>query len=63
MSGYWAKYAETYGKMEDPHVKGNIYWETSHSVVYDLDEKVGYLWPFENFYSKDGEPIVIGIAD
>lgn len=63
MSGYWTKYAETYGKMKDPHVKGNTYWETSHSVVYDLDEKVGYLWPFENFYSEDQEPIVIGIAE
>lgn len=50
MPNYWKVYEDTYGAMEDPHVKGNKYWETSHTVVYDIAAKKGYLVPFENFY-------------
>lgn len=59
MTNYWQKYEEEYGQVADPHMKGNMYWETSHSVVYDIQNKVGYLCPFENRYSQNGEPIVI----
>lgn len=63
MPGYWAEYESRYGQLDDPHVKGNTFWETSHTVVYDLREKKGYLCPFENFYSADGQPIVISIPE
>lgn len=59
IGGYWKRYEDNYGNKPDPHIKGNTYWETSHSVIYDLESKKGYLYPFENFYSNDGKPIVI----
>lgn len=34
-------------------VDKNPFWETSHTVIYDLEAKKGYLIPFENYYSKD----------
>ena len=52
MPAYWAEYEKEYGNEPDPHLKGNYFWETSHSVVYDLNNKKGYLVPFENFYAK-----------
>lgn len=52
-------YDERFGKLADPHVKENGCWETSHSVIYDLSEKKGYLCAFEGFYSKDDSPIEI----
>lgn len=66
MEKYWARYESEYGKIGDPHVKGNDFWETSHTVVYDIDAKKGYLIPFENFYAKDRaklEPIVISLPE
>lgn len=63
MKGYWAKYDKEYGSKEDPHVEGNSFWETSHTVIYDLDAKRGYLYPFENYYSKNGKPIVIALPN
>lgn len=63
METYWKDYELQYGQLSDPHVKGNMFWETSHSVVYDLQNKKGYLYPFENFYSQDGNPVVIEIVD
>lgn len=63
MEDYWARYDKDFGNLTDPHVKENKYWETSHTVIYDLKEKKGYLYPFENFYSKDGKPIVIKIPE
>lgn len=63
MESYWKDYELQYGQLSDPHVKGNMFWETSHSVVYDLQNKKGYLYPFENFYSQDGNPVVIEIVD
>ncbi len=54
MPDYWKKYEETFGKKSDPHVKENPYWETSHSVVYDIAEKKGYVVPFENYYGEGG---------
>lgn len=53
MESYWSNYAEVYGTKADPHVKGNDYWETSHTVVYDLAAKKGYVVPFENFYAPN----------
>lgn len=66
MEKYWARYESEYGKIGDPHVKGNDFWETSHTVVYDIDAKKGYLIPFENFYAQDRaklEPIVISLPE
>lgn len=63
MEQYWASYVDSYGSLSDPHVEGNVFWETSHTVVYDLDAKQGYLYPFENFYSEDGKPIVISLPE
>lgn len=63
MPEYWAQYDSVYAPLDDPHVKGNSFWETSHTVVYDLQEKKGYLCPFENFYSADGQPIVISLPE
>ncbi|MBQ0044804.1 MAG: linear amide C-N hydrolase [Bacteroidales bacterium] len=66
MEKYRARYEKEYGQVDDPHVKGNDFWETSHTVVYDIDAKKGYLIPFENFYAKDKaqlEPIVITLPE
>ena len=63
MESYWARYEENYGKLDDPHVKGNDFWETSHTVVYDLDAKVGYVIPFEGRYAADGKPIMLCIPE
>ena len=63
MESYWARYEENYGKLDDPHVKGNDFWETSHTVVYDLDAKVGYVIPFEGRYAADGKPIMFCIPE
>lgn len=61
MEKYWKDYEDQFGQLADPHVAGNKFWETSHSVVYDIQNKKGYLYPFENFYSKNGEPIVLAL--
>ncbi|MCQ2135479.1 MAG: hypothetical protein MJY67_01035, partial [Bacteroidales bacterium] len=61
MESYWATYEKEFGVMDDPHVASNKYWETSHTVVYDINNKVGYLYPFENAYNKTGEPIELTI--
>lgn len=61
MEDYWKEYADKYGQLDDPHVAGNMFWETSHSVIYDIQNKKGYLYPFENFYSRNGEPIEIAL--
>ena len=61
MGDYWKYYEDNFGNRPDPHIEGNNYWETSHSVIYDLDSKIGYLYPFENFYSDSGKPIVINL--
>lgn len=61
MEQYWANYEDTYGKMADPHVAKNPYWETSHTVVYDIANKKGYLYPFENFYNPSGLPIEMSL--
>lgn len=61
MPKFWADYDEKYGHLKDPHVRGNDYWETSHTVIYDLQQKKGYLCAFEAFYSKDAEPIEISL--
>lgn len=64
MPAYWQSYEDSYGKMTDPHVEGNDFWETSHTVVYNLQEKKGYLIPFENFYAADRstlQPIEIAL--
>lgn len=53
MEKYWSDYDTIYGVLPDPHVEDNPFWETSHTVIYDLDAKKGYLIPFENYYSKD----------
>lgn len=63
MNDYWNNYDAKYGNLPDPHVVGNDYWETSHTVIYDLNEKKGYLYPYENRYSKDGKPIIFSIPD
>lgn len=63
MEGYWARYEAQFGKLSDPHVKENKFWETSHSVVYDLKAKKGYVMPFENFYSMDGKPIEFSLPE
>lgn len=57
MQQYWADYENKYGILNDPHVKDNKYWETSHTVIYDIANKKGYLYPFENFYNKEGKAI------
>lgn len=56
MTPYWENYDNTFGKMADPHVDKNAYWETSHSVIYDVDKKMGYLYPFENRYVSSEYP-------
>lgn len=61
MESYWAAYEKDFGTMADPHVASNNYWETSHTVIYDIKNKVGYLYPFENAYNKTGEPINLTI--
>lgn len=69
MHGYWdthmesyrQQYADQFGSLDDPHVAADKFWETSHSVVYNLKDKKGYLYPFENFYSQTGSPIVMMI--
>lgn len=61
MESYWATYEKEFGVMDDPHVASNTYWETSHTVIYDIKNKVGYLYPFENAYNKTGEPIELTI--
>lgn len=61
MDSYWAAYERDYGSMSDPHVKGNSYWETSHTVVYDIENKEGYLYPFENYYNPSDKPIKLVI--
>lgn len=58
MPSYWQRYADNYKKLTDPHVDNNDYWETSHSVIYDVDKKVGYLYPFENRYASDDYPCI-----
>lgn len=58
MPGYWANYEKLYGDKNDPHIKGNDYWETSHSVIYDVDKKVGYLYPYENRYVSSEYPCI-----
>lgn len=63
MESYWKDYELQYGQLSDPHVAGNMFWETSHTVVYDLQNKKGYLYPFENYYSQHGNPVVIEIVD
>lgn len=59
MADYWKTYDEKFGILPDPHVPENSYWETSHSVVYDITGKKGYVLPFENYYSPDGRAIVM----
>lgn len=63
MENYWQRYEQQYGSMDDPHVAGNMFWETSHSVVFDIQAKKGYLYPFENRYSQNNEPIVMEIPE
>lgn len=63
MGDYWKYYEENFGNKPDPHMKENDYWETSHSIIYDLESMKGYLYPFENFYSDDGKPIVICLPE
>ena len=63
MGDYWKYYEENFGNRPDPHMKENDYWETSHSIIYDLESMKGYLYPFENFYSDDGKPIVICLPE
>lgn len=58
MPPYWEIYAEDYGKLPDPHIGKNDYWETSHSVIYDIDKKKGYLYPFENRYVSSAYPCI-----
>lgn len=59
MPGYWARYDSKYGKTgEDPHKEGNDFWETSHSVIYDINNKVGYLYPFESRYASAEYPCI-----
>lgn len=58
MPNYWAGYDAKYAGLADPHVKGNDYWETSHSVIYDVKNKVGYLYPFENRYCSPEYPCI-----
>ena len=57
MPTYWANYEAKYST-GDPHKKGNDYWETSHSVIYDVNNKIGYLYPFENRYESSDYPCV-----
>ena len=61
MPQYWAGYESDFGALTDPHVSENTYWETSHTTVYDLEEKKGYLLPFESFYSPFTTPAVIDV--
>lgn len=61
MPSYWESYYDYYGSLSDPHVKGNKYWETVHTVIYDLRNKVCYLIPFEGRYAKKSKPIIIGL--
>lgn len=63
MEAYWAAYDKEYGNKPDPHVKGNGFWETSHTVIYDIENKVGYLYPFENAYSTDGTPVELRLPE
>lgn len=63
MDAYWARYEKDYGSLSDPHVEGNDFWETSHTVIYDIENKVGYLYPFENAYSADGTPVVLRLPE
>ncbi|MDO4216410.1 MAG: linear amide C-N hydrolase [Bacteroidales bacterium] len=58
MPGYWKEYDETWGKYPDPHFEKNNYWETSHTVIYDVHKKVGYLYPFENRYASPEYPCI-----
>ena len=58
MPSYWSDYAAAYGDKDDPHAEGNDFWETSHSVIYDVNNKIGYLYPFENRYQTDKYPCI-----
>lgn len=63
MEQYWADYENNYGKMADPHVAKNPYWETSHTVIYDVASKKGYLYPFENYYNSTGKAIEMELPE
>lgn len=63
MEAYWAKYDKEYGSKPDPHIEGNSFWETSHTVIYDIENKVGYLYPFENAYSANGTPVELHLPE
>lgn len=60
MPNYWKYYEDNFSVkvMTDPHVDKNDYWETSHSVIYDVNKKVGYLYPFENRYVSPEYPCI-----